>query len=278
MAGSIAAMKNAAKGAETTGEAQPKPEPKKRTPGKKPPGKAVAKAAPAKVDKGDFTPAKAKAHVEKIKKAANSTVDLLHEAWQGRIWLASGLKSWDAWIDQEFKDGFPLALPREKRKPTVQNLSERGWSTRAIAAVTGTSQKTADRDVREGLSQNDSVATDDNIIDAEVVDTPESEEPRTVTGLDGKERAGATATSQQEPALVNIVSAAKNLKKKLEAVTFELGELYDRDDYEENQIAVDKVLQQPFDDFVEQVTPDRLGFDVTEDAPTEAEPELVPSG
>jgi hypothetical protein len=266
MAASIAEAKKAAQAK----AAPAKKAPAKKAPAKKAPGKAVAKV----VDKGDFTPARAKAHTEKIKKAADSTIDLLHDAWKGRIWLALGLKTWDAYLDQEFSET-PLALPREKRKATVVSLTERGWSTRAISAATGESQSTISRDVKEGLSQNDSVAKDDNVIDAEVVDAPEGEAPqqesRTTIGLDGKERPVA-ANQGREPAPVNVVSAAKKIKTKLEAVTFDLGELYDHSEYEANMVAVDKVLAQAFDDFVQCVSPERLGFDVQED---ESEPELA---
>jgi hypothetical protein len=251
--------------------------PAKKAPAKKAPGKAVAKVAPKPVDKGDFTPAKAKAHTARIQKGLESAVELLHEAWKGRIWLALGLKNWDEYIKQEFGSA-PLALPMEKRKPTSANLAERGWSSRAIAAATGVDQKTVVRDINEAnaaeaeLRQNASVAADDNIIDGEVVSEEKSQpESRTVTGLDGKERE-VTAKPAKEPAVKNIVSQARDVKKKLEAVIFDLGELYDRDEYEANMVAVDKVLQQPFDDFVDCVTPERLGFETESD---EAEPELV---
>lgn len=114
----------------------------KKTPAKAP-GKAIAKAANSD-EKSDFTPARAKAHTDKIKKGATTTFEDIKKAYLGRIWLALGHKNWDEYCDKEF-DGVPLALPRESKKAAVASLHAAGMSSRAIAAATDVPQQTAVR-------------------------------------------------------------------------------------------------------------------------------------
>lgn len=262
---------------------------KKTAPRKAPAKKAApSKAVAKKVDKldTDLTPAKAKALTAKLHKGATDVVTMVKQAYLGRVWIAMGHKTWDEWIDKHF-EGIPLALPREKRKATVNTLAQSGLSTRAIAAATGESQSTISRDIKDQVatatasgtgqvSQNDSPANgqakDDNVIDIPPKDVVEINEPdpdggeqepgtepgtedaRPVTGLDGK---SYPATGSKTPTVVNVVSVARTLAKDLANLTVRFGALYDREDYEENKVDVDKTLQQSIDDFATEIG-DRL--------------------
>jgi hypothetical protein len=263
MALSIAEAKKAAQAKGTPA----KKAPAKKAPAKKAPGKAVA----VKKDTGDFTKARATSHTAKIKASHENTVKLITEAYNGRIWLALGYNSWDKYREGEFGDA-PLRLnPVDRKAAVVKMIEEANMSSRAIATMTGTSQMTAARDAaeaRDQLKQNGSVPSpaersdageDGAVIDAEVVDDPNATtEPEPeggkVIGLDGKTR---SAEGSKTPTVINIVSVARSIATDLEKVRVRLGALYDRDDYEENSVQVDKVLQQAIDDFAAEVG-DRL--------------------
>jgi hypothetical protein len=253
MAGSIPKTGNITKESQT-----------KRTPKKAPakrPGRALAVVKSKVADKGDFTEAKAKALTKKIQTGLEDTVNLLQQAWEGRIWLALGHKTWDDYVKAEFPTA-PLALPMSKRKPTVASLAERGWSSRAIATVTGVDKDTVNQDIRdvkaEQLAENPPVdgdtepqiGDDGEVIEGEIVS---EDVTRTVNSLDGKERTVTVTPAKPKGVVVNIVSNANTVKKSLEKVYTDLCALYDRDDYEENKEAVDGVLEQAIDDLVELV-------------------------
>ena len=119
----------------------------------KAPGKAVAVVTPT--EKSLFTKAKATAITKRIGQGIEDTLKLITQAYEGRIWLALGHKSWDEWREKEFGGTYPLALPVVQRKAAVAKLAtQAGMSTRAIAAVTGTSQRTAANDAAEGRLSN----------------------------------------------------------------------------------------------------------------------------
>lgn len=242
----------------------PKTAAAKKAPAKKAPGKAVAKVTKPE-EKSEFTPAKAKAHTEKIKKSATSTFDMIVEAYKGRIWLALDHKSWDEYCDKEF-EGVPLALPREKKKQAIQALRSEGkMSTRAIAAATGTSQSTVSRNITDPAptESNGSVASG-NVIDVEAEEVPDGTEefvsgtgepePQTVVGTDGREM--NVSNIGKQPAVVNIVSAARTIAKDLEAVRIRLDSLLSRDDYEENSVAVQGTLETAVGDFIDTLVDD----------------------
>lgn len=87
---------------------------------------------------------------------------LVVAAWTGRVWLALGYGSWDAWCEGEIKTGH-LRIPGEERVEVVGTLRQAGMSTRAIASATGMSKDTVNR--VPGVSD---------------------ETPQTIIGTDGK--------------------------------------------------------------------------------------------
>lgn len=66
------------------------------------------------------------------------------DLYEGRAWIALGYSSWGELCDTEFKAN-NFRIPREDRREIVMSMRERGMSTRAIAAATGTSKGTVDR-------------------------------------------------------------------------------------------------------------------------------------
>lgn len=64
--------------------------------------------------------------------------ELIIEAFEKRVWLSLGYKSWNAYITYEFT-GLTLTPPKEDRLTAVVSYAEAGMSTRAISAVTGLS-------------------------------------------------------------------------------------------------------------------------------------------
>lgn len=238
--------------------AKPKSTPAKRTPAKAAATKATPSKAVAKVsDKqpGDLTPAKAASLTKRIQGSVENVIDLLHEAFQGRAWKALGHKNWDEYIEKEFGSA-PLALPRTKRKPTVDNLTERGWSTRAISAATGVDQKTVVRDQHESAAKKKAAeanASPDeppilDIPESDITEVPEGEEEKR-TGLDGKSY--PASKPEREPVVVNIVSAAKSIAKDVDAVRIRLDSLFSREDYEDNQVSVQGVLETAVSDILD---------------------------
>jgi hypothetical protein len=215
---------------------------KKKAPAKTP-GKIIAKADDRLPT--DLTKAKAASLTKKIQTGVENVIDLLHEAYIGRVWIPLGHKDWDEYIEKEFGSA-PLALPRTKRKATVQNLTDRGWSTRAQATALGVDQSTVARDQQAAATDaNASVAPTpesrkDNVIDAEFSEIPEGQEvdglpeptdpepgsERTVTGLDGKERT-VSAKPQREQKRPDVIAEARKLATKFDNLLQAADDFYD---------------------------------------------------
>lgn len=119
---------------------------------------------------GDLDEEAARELVDRIESGLVSVWADVQVAYHGRAWLALGYASWDELCRNEF-DTTRLRLPREERQEVVASLRETGMSTRAIAAATGTSYDTVQRDLRTGTG-------DRNL-------SPVTES--TVVGLDGKQ-------------------------------------------------------------------------------------------
>lgn len=116
---------------------------------------------------------------ERIRSGLSTVWQDLVVAYQGRVWISTGYKSWDDYLKGEF-GGAPLRLPREERADTVKSLRDAGLSLRAIASATGTSYGTVSRD-----SAGDPFGSPDA-------------EPKMVTGADGK----TYAANRPKPAIV----------------------------------------------------------------------------
>jgi hypothetical protein len=241
------------KGAPGQRKAAAKKTPAKKTPAKKTPGKALRL-----VETTDFTKLQAEKLTEQIGKGFQAAADLMIKAVKGRIWIAYGYKSFEEYRDKELGK-FPLALPMLQRKAAVMKLAEAGLSSRAIAAATGTSDRQAARDKQEALDQVCQNGTPERAPDLddddEPVDVPEVPLP-TTTGFDGKQypatQPNPNPHNKPEP-IPDIVAAAKRLATAVQGDTVKLGNLYDRDDYEEHKAAVDAALQQAIDDFADLV-------------------------
>ena len=226
---------------------------RKRTPrkplAKKAPGKSVA-VQDTKLP-GDLTKAAAQRLTDKIKSGITGTIQLLFDAMEGRVWIPLGYKDWPTYLAEEL-GGAPLQLPTLKRREAVEQFVAKGWSTRAIAAATGTGKSTIKDDITAvQLAGTRTVEREPDLDGEPPLDVPEVPlpEPRTVNGLDGKGRTYQPPNSQPKPEALDIVVAAKKVAKALEADIVKLTALYDRDDYEENQAAVDTTLQTVLGDF-----------------------------
>lgn len=243
--------------------------PKKATP-KKATTKAVAKATKPE-EKSDFTPTKAKALTDKIRKAADSTWEDIKKAYLGRIWLALDCKTWDEYVDKHY-EGVPLSLPREKKKEAMQSLASAGLSSRAIAAATGVSQSTAARAVTDAAPKSAESNDSPPVIDIDPADITEVEgdEGRTVVGQDGKQY---PATQKEGKAPINIVSVARGIAKSIELVRIDLDHLFSREDYEENQVDVQGTLEPQVSDLLDTLVGEFA--DLVSERASEPEPEPV---
>jgi len=122
--------------------------------------------------------------------------DKVVEAYQRRVWEPLGYDSWDAYCRAEL-GSTRFRLPAEERQEAVRSLRSAGLSTRAIAAATGLSHRTAARKM-SGVPNG----------------TPAhggSSRPPLVTGLDGKSYpgwAGSSGRDLDEPIDAEIVEEA----------------------------------------------------------------------
>jgi hypothetical protein len=129
----------------------------------------------------DLNLTQARAVTDRIKTKMGDLMADVVRAYQGRVWLALGYKSWPDYIKGEFNHA-PLSLPRGERQAVSTLLRGQGMSTRAIGPAIGESHQTVANDL----------ATVKNL-------TVESE-PVPVTGLDGRVRNySVTCTNPQPP-------------------------------------------------------------------------------
>lgn len=131
------------------------------------------------IDRTELSAARARA--SRIRQGIHNYLETLAEisaAYEARDWTTLGYEDWASYVDEEF-GADRLRLPAEHRQKAIQELRLAGMSQRAIATVIGVSQKTVDRALDSGES-NDS--------------------PDTVLGADGK-RYASSPPAQPEPAL-----------------------------------------------------------------------------
>lgn len=105
----------------------------------------------------------------------DKVTELIGQARSGQADVALGYKSWTAYCAAEFAGSLPR-LERQARQELVVSLTEQGMSLRAIAPIVGVSHPQVIAD-RRAAGQD--LPPDDDVIDAELVDTP-------VVGRDGK--------------------------------------------------------------------------------------------
>lgn len=109
---------------------------------------------------------------------------LLDEARVGNIHEALGFSSWTAYVADSL--GGTLQLSGDARQAMVALMAGEGMSVRAIAAATGVSKSTVDRDITQ-LSQGGTVDSD-GVADSTVPQRDSSSVPAESMGLDGKVR------------------------------------------------------------------------------------------
>lgn len=176
-----------------------------------------------------LSPGEAQRLTQRIKLTAGSIRDglfklrnLVDEAKASNVWQVLGFPSWTAYLADALGSE-PMRLGRDERRELVDYLAGEGMSTRAIAPIVGTDQKTVSNDLRrEEYSSPESphsaaepVSTSPEVVEpegevtgdvdaphpspvtvnpatGEVIDAPVmtehtvTEKTRTVVGLDGK--------------------------------------------------------------------------------------------
>ncbi|MFA4050983.1 MULTISPECIES: winged helix-turn-helix domain-containing protein [Mycobacteroides] len=104
-----------------------------------------------------MSPTDARALTESIRSSVDRVWDLIAKAYTQRAWAVLGYPSWDVYCEREFASTW-FKLPRETRAEVVLSLRDSGLSTRAIAAATGVSQSTVQRELPAPPTEsNDSV-------------------------------------------------------------------------------------------------------------------------
>ena len=168
----------------------------------------------------DMSEDEARDLTNRIRQSVSVAWAQIAKAYQGRAWLALGYDSWDDYTDAEF-DGARLRLPREERTMVVASLRDAGLSTRAIAAATGVSRPTIQKDLTEQVVNSLPPADpDDEIVDAEVISEPPA--PQTVTGVDGKSytlKPKPEPPAPRRPPLTDTAdNAAWKVRKSIESI------------------------------------------------------------
>ena len=110
---------------------------------------------------------------------------LLDDAKRGQLHEVLGFKSWTAYVADAV--GGQIQLSGDARAAMVQMLAGEGMSVRAIAAATGVSKSTVDRDLAQ-VSHSGTPAVDEAASDSVVPqwETSAEQPDAAVTGLDGK--------------------------------------------------------------------------------------------
>lgn len=93
-----------------------------------------------------LTEADARALTDEIRTNLERDWELIVRAYTERAWKALGYASWDGYCTTEF-GGVRPRLPREVQQAFVRFLREAGLSMRAIAAATGVSKSTIQRNL-----------------------------------------------------------------------------------------------------------------------------------
>lgn len=138
---------------------------------------AMTAAAPLDV-------ARARRLTRRLREALTVAVDLLGEAFEGRVWEALGYPSWEQYCATELPELAALRMPVGDRRSAVAALRGSGLSTRAIAAPLGLSVGTVHSDLKAaGVTL------------------------ATVTDLNGHQRPGTAPAAAAAPRLTNVARA-----------------------------------------------------------------------
>ncbi|MFW0120215.1 helix-turn-helix domain-containing protein [Rothia sp. P5764] len=96
--------------------------------------------------------AEARALTQRIRSTLIDAQQLVIEAFEKKVWIALGYKSWNAYVTYEFT-GLELNPPKEERVAAIAQYTTAGMSTRAISAVMGVHHATVARGVAEAQEQ-----------------------------------------------------------------------------------------------------------------------------
>jgi hypothetical protein len=147
----------------------------------------------------------------KLKTGLRNAVELVIQAYDGRIWIPLGYESWSTYLDSELGE-YRVKLPAIERKELVRKMTEDAkMSSRAIASALGVDQKTVVNDRKE-LGGN---ATEEDSSDG-TVKVPPAER---VTGVDGVSRPAQGSSKPRE------VDLADRFTQQLVPADQALGEL-----------------------------------------------------
>jgi hypothetical protein len=146
----------------------------------------------AAVDVLPLSESEARELTRQIAQALAVAWDKVVQAYQRRVWEPLGYDSWDSYCRAELAST-RLRLPAEERDEAVRSLRAAGLSTRAIAAATGLSHRTAARTISR--------------VPHGTPAPPKAPHPTSVTGLDGKSytRSPIHAQAADEPIDAEIV-------------------------------------------------------------------------
>lgn len=98
-------------------------------------------------ERHNLTPAGARKLTAQIRRHLTTTLDLVLEAWQVRVWEALDYPTFRAWRDAEVPELRLLRLPVDERRDVVAFWRRFGMSTRAIADGLNVSEGTVHSDL-----------------------------------------------------------------------------------------------------------------------------------
>lgn len=140
--------------------------------------------------------------------------ELVKQAKESDAHVALGYASWTAYLTDVFGDE-PLRLARDVRQELVAELAAQGMSTRAIAPIVGASQRTVANDVSSSAHLAEEVTVINVISETgEVVE----EEPRQVTGLDGKTYTAPRPKPKSDPDVARELALVNDIRLYLRHV------------------------------------------------------------
>jgi hypothetical protein len=131
--------------------------------------------------------------------------ELVQQAKESDAHVALGYSSWTSYLTDVFGEE-PLRLARDVRRELVAELAAQGMSTRAIAPIVGVSHETVAQDIAPVRNLTPEVVINVIAETGEVVE----DEPRQVTGLDGKTY--TTPAPKPDKAVVKEVALVNDIR------------------------------------------------------------------
>ncbi|WP_144627577.1 hypothetical protein [Arthrobacter woluwensis] len=175
-------------------------------------------------------------------------IELVQEAKDGNAHLVLGYASWTAYLSEVLGDE-PLRLARDDRQDMVRVLTAEGMSTRAIAPIVGTDNKTVWNDLKRGVENSTPVPRNAAVAKEQGApvkvqirsSTPDSftagigAAGNTVTGLDGKTYTRLAATEPTKPKRRPIADQASDAGWELARAVERIQRIADDDRFDSNK-------------------------------------------